>query len=198
MVVIDGGRNDLEPWLPCLLAQTPKLGYRLVHDRAKRLVRHDNAAAKLRVAFAESPDLVGIDQALLPISTIHIAQLSRAQHFRPQALHIARLDRSKNRETVDDLAFHQPAVCTAGCGAKVYDTGGGEAPLYLLPAFGGVVVCFIDQYQVEEILFKIVQPTVLVAGDLLNIGNREVGVPDVVKVHATARDDRGLRKFLIP
>src|SRR4029079_9978578 len=93
---------------------------------------------------------------------------------------------------------HELPVGASWRGAEIDDARAREPPLYLLPAFGGVVVGLVHKDQVEKISLQIVKPAVLLAGYLLNVGNVDVAVNNIVEIHAPSCDDRGLWKIIMP
>ena len=58
------------------------------------------------------------------------------------------------------------------------------------------MVGFVHKNEVEEIGFEVVEPTIFLSRDLMNVGYGQVAIAQVVHIDSTARNNRCFGEFL--
>lgn len=89
----------------------------------------------------------------------------------------------------------QATIGAAWCRTEIHYPGQWEPLLHSLPAFSRVMIPLIHQNQVEKVRRKLVEPSVLFPRNLLDVGDGDTAVPEVIQVDPTAFDDRHFGKF---
>lgn len=159
-----------------------------VHDGSVALGRKGHAPAE-PLLVAELKDLrKGVPPG---ISSIGKRDLLGCDIHGGDLLDIPTHHGGPERVCIDPLAGDLASVASERCGGQAYDLGVGEPLKDAFPTSGHVVVPFVHQDQVEEVIRKGGKPAVGSAGQLLDVGNHDMRVLAVVDVRVlTVQDGR--------